>query len=235
METPDLSNMDNAEFLHDRALVLHRPQKSHRLHMRAPKDDATPGVPRILTKQVRHRLARQAERNTSWTYTQHHNALLSYLKERERASPPGYSTVRRYLRSISQDTDIAKIIRLEGLVVHLRRTLIVQSTISRLLRSPEIRTNARPEVPVTGDYQMHVRDLIDTSISVEDDAGRRFNGTFSPLALAEVSALVCSLTLSNLQRSLAACSSIGFAGRHHSVRPTIVLRARWQHYRTQLQ
>jgi len=33
------------------------------------------GVSRILTKQVRHRLARQAERNTSWTYTQHHNAL----------------------------------------------------------------------------------------------------------------------------------------------------------------
>jgi hypothetical protein len=52
---------------------------------------------------------------------------------------------------------------------------------------------------------MHVRDLTDTSISVEDDAGRQFNDTFSPLALAEVSALVCLLTLSNLQRSLAAC------------------------------
>jgi len=35
---------------------------------------------------------------------------------------------------------------------------------------------------------MRVRDLIDTPISVEDDAKRRFNGTFSPLALAEASA-----------------------------------------------
>jgi hypothetical protein len=67
------------------------------------------GVPRSLTKQVRHRLARQAERNSSWTYTQHHNALLSSLKKRERASPPRYTTVRRYLRSISHDIANAKI------------------------------------------------------------------------------------------------------------------------------
>ena len=102
------------------------------------------GVPRSLTKQVRHHLVRQAERNSSWTYAQHHNSLLSYLKERERAFPPGYSTVRRYLRSISQDTANTKIVRLEGLVAHLRRALIVQSTISRLLRAPEVRTNTPP-------------------------------------------------------------------------------------------
>jgi hypothetical protein len=40
-----------------------------------------------------------------------------------------------------------------------------------------------------------VRDLIGTRIAVEGDAERRFNGTFSPLAMAEASALVCSLKL----------------------------------------
>ncbi len=33
--TPDLRNVDYAGFLHDRALVLYRPQKPHDLHMRA--------------------------------------------------------------------------------------------------------------------------------------------------------------------------------------------------------
>jgi transposase len=102
------------------------------------------GVPRRLSEQVQRRLARQAKRNSSWTYTQHHNALLSSLKQQERASPPGYSTVRRYLiylksRCISQNAANTKIIRLESLVVHLRRTLIIQSTLGRLLRVPEVR------------------------------------------------------------------------------------------------
>jgi transposase len=71
----------------------------------------------------------------------HHDGLLSYLKEQGCGSPPGYLTVRRYLKSrcISQDAANAKIIRLEGLVVNLRRTLIVQSTLGRLLRVPEVR------------------------------------------------------------------------------------------------
>src|SRR5262249_10811917 len=101
------------------------------------------GVPRSFTTRVRHHLARQAQINSSWTYAQHHNAL-SCLKEREAGTAPGYSTVRRYLKSISHDVANAKIVKLEGLVVHLRRTLIVQSTLSRLLRAPEVHTSNAP-------------------------------------------------------------------------------------------
>jgi transposase len=102
------------------------------------------GVPRRLSKEAQHRLARQADRNFSWTYKRHHSALLSYLKERGCGSPPGYLTVRRYIKSrcISQDAANAKIIKLQGLVLHLRRTLIVQSTQARLLRVPEVRPKA---------------------------------------------------------------------------------------------
>ena len=100
------------------------------------------GVPRSLTKQVRHYLTRQAKRHSSWSYHRHHCTLVRHMREREWGSTPGYSTVRRYLRSLCSSQNVAvdaKIKRLEGLVVHLRRTLIVESTIIRLLRVPELR------------------------------------------------------------------------------------------------
>ena len=58
------------------------------------------GLPRSLTKQVRHYLARQAKRHSSWSYRRHHQTLVRHMKEREWGRPPGYSTVRRYLQSI---------------------------------------------------------------------------------------------------------------------------------------
>ena len=145
METPDHRNVDNSGFSTIQRwhyIVLANPVDP--ICALGAKSRRDAGVPRSLTKQVRHRLARQAERNSLWTYTHHHNALLSSLKERERASPPRYSTVRRYLRSISQDianAKIAKLDKLENLVAHLRRTLIVQSTLSRLLIAPQVCTN----------------------------------------------------------------------------------------------
>src|SRR5262249_13790109 len=82
------------------------------------------------------------KRHSSWSYRQHHHTLVRHMKEREWGSTPGYSTVRRYLRSVCSSQNVAvdaKIKRLEGLVVHLRRTLIIESTIIRLLRVPELR------------------------------------------------------------------------------------------------
>ena len=124
METPDHRNVDNSGFSTIQRwhyIVLANPVDP--ICALGAKSRRDAGVPRSLTKQVRHRLARQAERNSLWTYTHHHNALLSSLKERERASPPRYSTVRRYLRSISQDianAKIAKLDKLENLVAHLK-------------------------------------------------------------------------------------------------------------------
>jgi transposase len=66
------------------------------------------------------------------------------MKEREWGRTPSCSTVRRYLQSVCSSQNVAidaKIKKLEGLVVHLRRTLIVESTIIRLLRVPELRAN----------------------------------------------------------------------------------------------
>jgi hypothetical protein len=101
------------------------------------------GIPRSLTKQVRRYLERQAKRHSSWSYRRHYQTLVRHMKERELGRTPGYSTVQRYLRSIFSSQNVsavgAKIKRLEGLVVHLRRTLIVESTINRLLRVPELR------------------------------------------------------------------------------------------------
>jgi transposase len=100
------------------------------------------GIPRSLTKQVRHYLKGQATRHPSWSYSQHHKTLLQQMKERDWGRPPGYSTVQRYIRSLCSSQDFAvgaEIKRLEGLVVHLRRTLIVESTTNRLLRVPELR------------------------------------------------------------------------------------------------
>jgi hypothetical protein len=98
------------------------------------------GIPRSLTKQVRRYLERQAKRHSSWSYRRHYQTLVRHMKERELGRTPGYSTVQRYLRSIFSSQNVsavgAKIKRLEGLVVHLRRTLIVESTINRLLRVP---------------------------------------------------------------------------------------------------
>jgi transposase len=102
------------------------------------------GLPRSLTKQVRYYLARQAKRHSSWIYRRHHETLVRHMKEREWGRTPSCSTVRRYLQSACYSQNIAvdaKIKKLEGLVVHLRRTLIVESTIIRLLRVPELRAN----------------------------------------------------------------------------------------------
>jgi transposase len=103
------------------------------------------GIPRSLTKQVRHYLKGEAKRHPSRCFSQHHKTLLQHMKKRGWGRPPGYSTVRRYVKSLGslgslQDLGVcAEIERLEALVVHLRRTLIVESTINRLLRVPEIR------------------------------------------------------------------------------------------------
>jgi len=120
-------------------IVLNNPKaRLHALSKR--RRDA--GLPRCLTKEVRHYLARQAKRHSSWSCSRHHHTLVRHMKEREWGSTPGYSTVWRYLRSVcsSQNPAVdAKIKRLEWLVVHLRRTLIIESTIIRLLRVPELR------------------------------------------------------------------------------------------------
>jgi transposase len=105
------------------------------------------GVPRTI-QQVWHQLVRQAERHPSWTYSRHHQALVRHMNGLDWGPPPSYVTVRRYLLSLGTSQNVAaaaKIVRLEGLVVHLRRTLIVQSTLNKLLRIPELR--AKPFGP----------------------------------------------------------------------------------------
>src|SRR5262249_32058873 len=106
------------------------------------------GVPHALTQQLCHKLARQVERHPSWPYSRNHQALVGHMNECDWRPPPSYWTVRRYLLSRATSQNVAaaaKIVRLEGLVVHLRRTLIVQSTLNRLLRIPELR--AKPFGP----------------------------------------------------------------------------------------
>ena len=61
------------------------------------------------------------------------------MKQHTWGPPPSYSTVRRYLKSLGCPRN-ANTVRSEELVVHLRRTLIVQSTLNWLLRVPELRT-----------------------------------------------------------------------------------------------
>jgi transposase len=120
-------------------IVLNNPEARLRALSRKRRDS---GLPRSLTKQVCHFLVRQAKSHSSWSYAQHHRTLIRYMKEREWGHPPGYSTVQRYLKSLCPSQNISvdeKIIKLDGLVVHLRRTLIVQSTLNRLLRVPELR------------------------------------------------------------------------------------------------
>ena len=121
-------------------VVLNNPKARLRALSKKRRDA---GLPRSLTKQMRHYLERQAKRHSSWSYYRHHQTLVRHMKERELGRTPGYSTILRYLRSIFSSQNVsavgAKIKRLEGLVVHLRRTLIVESTINRLLRVPELR------------------------------------------------------------------------------------------------
>jgi transposase len=105
------------------------------------------GVPRII-QQVCHKLTGQAERHPSWTYSRHQQALVGYMNGRDWGPPPSYATVRRYLVSLGTTQNVAtnaKIVRLAWLVAHLRRTLIVESTLNRLLRNPELR--AKPFGP----------------------------------------------------------------------------------------
>jgi hypothetical protein len=96
------------------------------------------GLFRSLSKRVCRFLASQANRQSSQSYAKHHRNLIRYMKQYEGGPPPDYSTVRRYLKSLrcsrNSSTD-ANIVRLEELVVHLRRRLIVQSTLNWLLRS----------------------------------------------------------------------------------------------------
>lgn len=104
-----------------------------------------------LSEQVRHYLAKQAKMHPSWCYSQHHQTLVRYMKEHGLGLPPGCSTVRRYLLSLRSSQNDAvdavdvvnpKIKKLKGLTVHLRRTLIVQSTINWLLRVPGLLSNS---------------------------------------------------------------------------------------------
>jgi transposase len=96
------------------------------------------GRPRSLTKNVRHYLASQAKRHSSWSYRQHHQTLVRYMKEQQEwGPPPGCSAIRRYLRTLStsQIGEVhSEVTRLRGLVAHLRRTLIAESTQNWLLR-----------------------------------------------------------------------------------------------------
>jgi len=39
------------------------------------------GLPRSLTKQVRHYLERQAKSHSSWSYSRHHQTLVRYMNE----------------------------------------------------------------------------------------------------------------------------------------------------------
>jgi hypothetical protein len=81
------------------------------------------GVPLALTQQACHRLARQAERHASWPYSRHRQVLVEHMNGRDWGPPPSYATVRRYLVSLGTTQNIAadaKIVRLEGLVAHLR-------------------------------------------------------------------------------------------------------------------
>ena len=120
-------------------IVLNNPEAPLRA-LSTRRRDA--GLHRSLTERVCHHLARQAKRHSSWSYSQHHQTLVRYMCEREWGLPPGYSTVRRYLQSLCSSKNVAadaKIMRLDGLVAHLRRTLIVQSTQNKLLSLPELR------------------------------------------------------------------------------------------------
>ena len=106
------------------------------------------GAPRSLIKPVCRHLAKQPDRHSTWSCGQHHRALVSYVRDHGWGAPPGYWAVRRYLKSLRTSQSVAadtKIARLERLVVHLRKTLIVQSTLNKLLRMPELR--AKPFGP----------------------------------------------------------------------------------------
>jgi transposase len=103
------------------------------------------GVSKILTKQICHYLARQVTRYPLWSYSRHHQALVRHMKEHDWGLPPGYCTVRRYLQSQRRSRDgtvDTEVKRLTELVVHLRRTLIIQSTINSLLRVPKLRSHS---------------------------------------------------------------------------------------------
>jgi hypothetical protein len=119
-------------------IVLNNPEDRLRALDRRRSDA---GLPRSIPKQVRHYLARQAKQHPSWSYRRHHQTLVWYMKEHDWGLVPGYSAIRRYLLALSSSQNVvvdAKIIRLNRLVVHLRRTLIVQSTLNHLLRVPEL-------------------------------------------------------------------------------------------------
>jgi transposase len=100
------------------------------------------GIPRSFTKEVRAYLTRQAKKHNSWSYQRHHQVLLRTMNAHGWGLPPSYQTVNRYLKSLPSSQNIApnaQIVKLQRLVSHLRRTLILQSTVTRLLKVPELR------------------------------------------------------------------------------------------------
>lgn len=106
------------------------------------KRRCTAGIPQSLSNQVRRHLERQMKSHSSWSYSRHHQTLVQHMAEHGWGKPPTYSTVRRYLQSQDFSYNVtvnAEIERLDKLAVHLRRTLIVQSTVNWLLRIPYVR------------------------------------------------------------------------------------------------
>lgn len=102
------------------------------------------GVSRTLTKQICHYLAGQVIRYPTWSHSRYHQALAKHMKEHDWGLPPG-CLVRRHLHSLrpSRNATIdAEVNRLTELVVHLRRTPIIQSTVNGLLRIPKLRSHS---------------------------------------------------------------------------------------------
>lgn len=121
-------------------IARNTPGKNRLLALSTTRSDA--GDPWSLTNEVRTYLTMQAKNHNSWSYQRHHQVLLRTMSERGWGVPPSYKTVNRYLKSISSSLDVAsnaQIVKLQRLVDHLRRTLIVQSTVACLLKVPELR------------------------------------------------------------------------------------------------
>lgn len=120
-------------------IILHNPDARLRA---LSKRRCDVGLFRSLSKTVCRFLAKQANGHSSRSYAEHHRNLIRYMKQHDWGPPPAYSSVRYYLKSLGcsrNGSTHANTARLEELVVHLRRTLIVQSTLNWLLRVPELR------------------------------------------------------------------------------------------------
>lgn len=67
-------------------IVLNSPEAPLRALSRRRRDA---GLPQSLTKQVRNYLANQAKRHSSWSYRQHHQTLVRYMKAHDWEALPG--------------------------------------------------------------------------------------------------------------------------------------------------